>query len=128
VLKHANPARIAKKEFKMESTKKKPFNRRAFTSVAMFLSGILLPVSGIMNHKLAFSGFTPQYHFWMSVHNMSALIFCICALTHASYNWRALLGYINKVKSQRISKEALYAVILVLGVVGLFSSHALHVR
>jgi hypothetical protein len=112
----------------VESTEKKPFNRRAFTSIAMFLSGTLLPISGIMNHKLAFSSLTPHYHFWMSVHNMSALIFCICAVTHVTYNWRALLHYINKVKSQKISKEALYAIILVLGVVGLFSSHAFHVR
>lgn len=112
----------------MESNESKPFNKRAFTSVAMFLSGILLPISGIMNHQLAFSGMTQPYHFWMSVHNMSALIFSICAVTHVSYNWRALLHYINKVKNQRISKEAWYAIFLVLGVVGLFSSHALHVR
>ena len=108
--------------------KKKSFNKRAFASVAMFLSGILLPLSGIMNHQLAFSAMTQQYHFWMSVHNMSALIFCISAVTHVTYNWRALLHYINKVKSQRMSKEAWYAIILVLGVVGLFSSHAFHVR
>lgn len=112
----------------MESNENKPFNKRAFTSVAMFLSGILLPISGIANHKLAFSGMSRQYHFWMSVHNISALIFCICAMTHIMYNWRALLYYINRLKNQRMSKEAWYAIIVVLGAVGLFSSHALHVR
>lgn len=112
----------------MESNEKKSFNKRAFTSVAMFISGMLLPISGLMNHKLAFTGFTRQYHYWMSVHNISALIFCICAIIHINYNWRALLHYINKVKNQRMSKEAWYAIIVVLGVVGLFSSHALHAR
>ena len=112
----------------MESAEKKPFNRRAFTSMAMFLSGVLLFISGIINHRLAFSGLNQEYHFWMSAHNISAFIFCICAITHIVYNWRAFMHYIINVKSQKISKEALYAIILVLGIIGLFSSHALHAR
>jgi len=112
----------------VESIEKKPFNRRAFTSVAMFLSGTILPISGIMNHKLAFLHVTQEYHFWRSVHNISAVLFCACAISHITYNWWALRQYIIKVKNQKINKEALYAIILVLGVVGLFSSHVFHSR
>ncbi len=112
----------------METTEKRTFNKRAFTSVAMFFSGLLLPVSGIINHQIAFTPLTREHHFWMSVHNISALIFIVCAIAHIIYNRKALINYINKVKTRAVSREALYAAIMVIGVVWLFSSHALHVR
>jgi uncharacterized alpha/beta hydrolase family protein len=106
----------------------KPFNKRAFISIVILLSGVLLVASGIVNHKLAFRAFTPTRHFWMAVHNMSALIFTICVSIHVSYNWKVLTRHANKLKSMVISKEAIWAIILVAGVVGLVSSHVLHVR
>lgn len=107
---------------------KKPFNKRAFISVAMLVSGIALPVSGIMNHNLQFSLFTPERHFWMSVHNVSALLFTIFAITHIIFNRKALNAYLNKVKGIALSKEAITAIVLVLFIVFAVSSHAFHVR
>ena len=107
---------------------KKSFNKRAFISIVLFTAGLILPVSGIMNHNLQFDPLTSERHFWMAVHNMSALLFGVFAVLHISLNWRVLIHYAQKVKSISVSKEAFAAVTLVLCLVGLFSLHAFHVR
>jgi hypothetical protein len=112
----------------METEQKKPFNKRAFISVALFITGLSLPVSGIMNHSLGFEPLTPARHFWMSAHNMSGVLFIICAVFHIVLNWRALLRHMKNARHVVISREALAAILLLLVVVGAFSSHAFHVR
>lgn len=111
-----------------QDVKKKPFNKRAFISIAMFLSGLCLPFSGIMNHNLQFEQLTVERQFWMSVHNTAAILFVIFAILHISYNWRLLINYTKKVKEMFISKEALTAIVLVIVIVGLISSHVFHVK
>ncbi len=119
---------IRKGETSMETVEvKKPFNRRAFISVALAVSGIMLPVSGIMNHQLQLE-MTQARHFWMSIHNMSATLFSISAILHVCLNRRALGNYLVRVKSLVLSKEAVAAVVLVVGIVGVFASHVFHVR
>ncbi|NJK87322.1 MAG: DUF4405 domain-containing protein [Bacteroidales bacterium] len=81
-----------------------------------------------MNHKLQFESFSPGRHFWMSVHNMGALLFCFFAIFHILYNWRPLINHFKKIKGIRISKEAILASIVVVGLVMLFSSHAFYVK
>lgn len=107
---------------------KKGFNSRAFVSVAMFLSGLCLPISGIMNHRLQFEILSAERHFWMSVHNMAALLFSIFAILHIIKNWRVLVHYAQKARNLSVSKEAVSAFVLVIAIVGLFSLHAFHVN
>ena len=107
---------------------KKTFNKRAFVSIVMFLSGLCLPISGIMNHKLQSDLLSVERHFWMSVHNSAAILFTIFAIIHISYNWKVLVHYTKKVKEISISKEAISAIVLVIIIVGLISSHAFRVR
>jgi hypothetical protein len=107
---------------------KKSFNKRAFTSIALFLSGLILPISGIMNHELGFDSLTQARHFWMSVHNMSGILFTIFAITHITLNWRSLVHYTTKAKGVVMSKEAVTAFFLIVCVIGLFASHAFHVQ
>ena len=107
---------------------KKSFNKRAFVSIAMFITGLVLPVSGIMNHNLQFESLSTERHFWMSVHNMSAFLFTIFAIIHVLYNRRTLMHYAQKIKGIAFSKEAWIAFIVVFFIVGLFSSHVFHVR
>jgi uncharacterized membrane protein YdcZ (DUF606 family) len=102
-----------------QELKKKPFNKRAFISIAMFLAGICLPISGIMNHRLQFESLTVKRHFWMSVHNMAGILFVIFVILHLSYNWRILINYTKKAKEMFISKEALAAIVFVIIIVGL---------
>ena len=106
----------------------KPFNKQAFISTAVFTSGLFLPVSGLMNHLLQFEGLTITRHFWMSVHDISGILFVIFSVLHISYNWKALINYIKKVKDIYISKEALFALILTVLIVGIFSSHVFHIK
>ena len=110
----------------METEKK--FNKRAFVSVGMFLSGIGLPFSGIMNHYLGFDELTVARHAWMSVHNVLGLFFVIFSIMHVSMNWKPLTNAIKKHSSLFLSKEALCAAILILGFTVLFVIHAFHVR
>ena len=104
------------------------FNKRAFYSTVMLVSGILLPVSGIMNHKTGFDGLTTERHFWMSVHNVAALLFTIFGVLHVKLNWKPMKNYLNKARTVILSREALYGIVLVVILVGLFSMHALAVR
>jgi hypothetical protein len=105
----------------------RPFNRRAFISIGMFLSALTLPLSGLMNHRLQFDAFTAQRHFWMSVHNSSAILFSILAVWHIALNWRPLLHHARQAAGAFLSREALLAILLVVLLVGFVSSHALHV-
>ena len=110
------------------TTQKKPFNKRAFTSIAMIVSLMALPISGIINHQLQFEPLTLARHFWMSVHDVSAILLVVFAVFHIFYNWRVLLHYAQKAKETVISKEAIMAFVLVFLIVGLISSHVLHVN
>jgi len=112
----------------METKEKKKFNKHAFISVAMFIAVISLACSGIINHTLQFEQFTTGKHFWMSAHNISAFLFILFATLHIKYNWHSLLRYTKKIKELKISKEAILAIVVVIFIVGLISSHAFLVR
>jgi len=110
----------------MDNTPIKKFNKRAFITLAMFMSGLMLPFSGLMNHRLQFDDLTVARHFWMTVHNVSAILIIVFVILHISYNWRFLIKYSKCVGIMIISKEAIIAVLMVLIIVGIFSMHALH--
>lgn len=107
--------------------KRKSFNKRAFISTSLFISGLILPFSGIMNHNLQFEMQTLERHFWMSVHDIAGILFVIFSILHVSYNWKILMSYAKKAKEMFISKEALTAIAFVILIVGLISSHVFHV-
>ena len=110
-----------------QETKKKPFNKRAFISTALFVSGLSLPFTGFMNHYFQFDRLTLDRHFWMSAHDITGILFVIFSILHISYNWRVLMNYAKKLKGMLISKEALTAILFVILIVGLVSSHAFHI-
>ena len=112
----------------MQTKAKKPFNKRAFTSVAMLISGLMLPFSGLMNHQLQFESLSMQRHFWMTVHNTSAILFVIFAIIHVSFNWRVLFAYVKQKGGIFIKKEGILALIVVISIVSLLSSHVFHVH
>ncbi len=106
-------------------------NRRALTSLFMLFSFLLLPLSGVPLH---FSRTEAEpgvsEHFLMSVHNSSALIFLIAAVIHLTFNWNAITKYVATKTTEyfRLRKELILALVIITLLVGLFSSHALHVR
>jgi hypothetical protein len=90
------------------------FNKRAFYSIGMFISGIGLPVSGWMNHLLGFAPMSPERHVWMTVHNILGLLFVIFSILHIRLNWKSLTLHIKKAAGIVMSREAIYAVFMVL--------------
>jgi len=110
-----------------QDTKKKPFNKRAFISTALFVSGLSLPFTGLMNHYLQLEKLTLERHFWMSAHDIAGILFVIFVILHISLNWRVLMNYAKKAQEMFISKEALTAIAFVIIIVGLVSSHAFHI-
>ncbi|PKL38448.1 MAG: hypothetical protein CVV44_11215 [Spirochaetae bacterium HGW-Spirochaetae-1] len=106
---------------------KKVFNRRAFISIALLFSGLLLPVSGLMNHNLQLAHMTQQRHLWMSVHNMSAFLFTIFSIFHIIMHRRVLMQNLVSMKKITLRKEGFAALAVVAIIVGIFSSHALMV-
>ncbi len=110
----------------METNKK--FNKRAFVTFGMLASGIALPVSGLMNHYLAFDFLTQSRHFWMSVHNILGLLFTIFSVSHIFFNWRAVKNYFLKLQRIFISTEALAAISIVVFITALFALHTFLAR
>lgn len=106
--------------------KQRNFNKRAFISSVMFISGLGLPFSGYMNHILGFSGMNVSRHAWMSVHNVLGLLFVAFALWHIVLNWKVMKNYFRKVTGVILSRETVYAFSLVLICVGFFVLHAFH--
>lgn len=110
-----------------QEIKKKQFNKRAFISTALFVSGLSLPFTGFMNHYFQFGMLTVERHFWMSAHDVTGILFVLFSILHIFYNWRVLMSYAKKAKEVFISKEAMTAIVLVLMIVVIVSSHAFHI-
>jgi len=110
-----------------QGTTKRLFNKRAFISTALFVSGLSLPFTGFMNHYLQFDKLTLERHFWMSAHDIAGILFVIFTILHISYNWKVLMSYAKKAKEMIISKEAITAIAFVIIIIGLVSSHAFHI-
>lgn len=107
----------------MENSSK--FNKRAFVSIGMLISGLGLPYSGIMNHVLGFASMSPERHVWMSVHNILGVLFVIFSISHIRLNWKSLKNHAKNAANFLLSKEAFYAVTLVGGLLTLAILHGL---
>jgi len=94
----------------------------------MFISGLCLPFSGYLNHFYQFDNFSLTRHFWMAVHDVAGILFVMFSVLHIVYNWKALVIYAKITKDTYISKEALFAIMLVIVVISLFSLHTFHVN
>ncbi len=110
-----------------QETKKKPFNKRAFITTVLFVSGLCLPFSGFMNHFFQFDKLTLERHFWMSAHDIAGILFVLFSIIHIFYNRKVLMTYAKKSKELFISKEAFTAITFVIIFIGLVSLHAFHI-
>ena len=112
----------------MKTETKKQFNRRAFVALVATMSGLGLPVTGLMNHLHQTEPATLVRHVWMSAHNSLGIIFVVFAVWHAVLNRRALLSHLRGAVAQvpRLTREAIVAVMLVVALVGIVVSHAFH--
>jgi hypothetical protein len=97
----------------METTNNQGVNKRAFVSCGLFLCGLGLPFSGLMNHILAFGPPNVEKHIWMSVHNVLAVMFVFYAAFHISFNWKSLIKYFRNYSIRIFSKELVLASVLI---------------
>lgn len=106
------------------------FNRRAFASTAMAISGLALPLSGYANHVLQFEGMTVARHAWMSAHTSLGVLFTGFAAWHVALNWRPLLAQLRSVGGSIpvVRRETLLASGLVVITTALAVGHAFLVR
>jgi Na+/melibiose symporter-like transporter len=106
-------------------------NKRTLNVLVMFFSFIMLPWSGLLLHTT--HGRMEREvlrHFAMTVHNIAAIIFLITCVLHIIVNRKALTKYLLQKTAEFSSfkKEALIALVLVLGIIGLVSMHVFHLQ
>lgn len=115
----------------MEGSQKTGLNKRSLNVLVMLFSFLLLPVSGIIIHSTHGMGERETLrHLAMTVHNYSAIIFLIACVIHLNANRKAIAKYISEKTTAyfRFKREAVIALLIVLGVVGFFSIHVFHVH
>lgn len=107
---------------------KKRFNSRAFATLTIALSGVGLPITGIVNHVYDFSHMTVARHAWMTAHNVLGLIFLVFSIWHATINHRALWNYLKGAAARvpRFSSEAAVACAVTTLILLLTVGHAFH--
>jgi len=112
----------------METPKRKPFNTRAFTVLVAALAGLGLPITGLANHLHQMDAMTFQRHTWMSVHNILGTVFLVFGLWHVILNRRPLVRYVSGLAGRfpGMSREALWAAVLIAVVLVAVVGHALH--
>jgi hypothetical protein len=108
----------------METTKK--FNKRAFITVGLFISGSVLPLSGFMNHQLGIESLTTERLLWMAIHNACGILFTFFSVWHLRLNWKPLLNYLKQASIVIVSREAIYALSVILFFLTLAVLHILH--
>ena len=112
----------------MEALQRKSFNRRKFVSVSLFLTLIVLVITGVLIQ--VFENFEEglAIHFFTALHVLTGLGFAIFAVLHTIMNWKALKSYIRAKGAGIISREALWAffvgVLIMLTLFFAFHSHS----
>lgn len=107
------------------SEKKKGFQLRAFISMLVTLSGIIIAFSGVVlyivppgrvAHWTNWTLFALTKEGWAAIHTIFSYIFIIVAAIHLIYNWKTFLGYLKDklTKSFAIRIEWLLAVMLTI--------------
>jgi len=115
----------------MSDASKKPFSFRAFVSVMVTLSFIMLSVTGIVlfiappGRITNWSGWTIvglDKHQWSLVHICFSISFLVMSLLHIYLNWRILIGYFKSRLSRRFALRWDWSLALVLCLVLFFGS------
>lgn len=98
----------------MRSAKNR-FNYRAFTAMMAGLSGLILPVSGLVLHARSEGAAGSGRHEWLMIHVIFGVLFVAFAGWHIVLNRRPLLNYFKAAASRSIlSREAFLALAVVL--------------
>jgi hypothetical protein len=106
----------------------KRLNARAFTAMMMVMSGLGLPLTGVMNHAYGFAPLSVGRHAWMSAHNALGVLFAGFSIWHIVLNRRAVWNHLRSTASHipAMSREAMLAGAVVAITLLLFVGHTFH--
>ncbi len=104
----------------METTKK--FDKRAFTSIGLLITAIILPVSIFLRHTPAFENSEQSHHLFTSVHSTAGVLFIIFFVFHLKFNWKAFKKYLSSDQKILPKKEAFVSIAFVVVVITLIST------
>jgi hypothetical protein len=90
---------------------KPSFKTRRFVVALTALSGLTLPVTGLVVHLRHNLPPGPGRHIWMTAHAVFAVCFLVCCIWHISYNWRAVQAALlaQAADKPKLTKECLLA-------------------
>jgi len=103
-------------------------NPGAFVALMIGLSGLGLPVTGIVNHVYGFSPPSSARHAWMSAHNGLGVLFVTFLVWHVVLNRRALWNHVRSTAARipAMSRESMLATAVIAVTLLLFVGHAFH--
>jgi len=97
----------------MEMSQKKPFNYRAFISVGLFFTLVILFVTAVLIQFFEHDEDSLEMHISVSCHALAGILFIIFNVLHLRFNWLSFKLYLNSEKVS-INKEAIFAVLSVI--------------
>jgi hypothetical protein len=92
----------------------KNINKKAFVSCGLFITGLGLPVTALINHFLFLKPFTAQRNIWLSVNDVLAVLFIFFAVFHISYNSKIFMRYFKSYSLKSLRKELVLASVLIM--------------
>jgi len=103
------------------------WNQRAFVATGALLSGLALPVTGLVDHLAGGAGGAASPAGWSIVHTALGILFAAFCIWHAVLNRRALARYLRARMPAGVLPvaEVLAALALVGGVLAFTVTHAL---
>lgn len=106
---------------------KKPFNRRAFIAMMAALTGVGLPISGLLLHASSGGHFRGGGHVWTVIHVLLGILFTVFVTGHIILNRRPIGNYLKANAAGRLplSREACWAAIIMVAIVVVMLAHSL---
>ena len=104
----------------METTKK--FDKRAFTSIGLLVTSVILPISIFIRHMPVFEESRHGHHLFTSIHATAGIFFIILLVMHLILNWKAFKKYLSGDKQTSRRKEVFVSVAFMIFVLLLFST------
>lgn len=116
---------ISTEKDSMEKRTGKQGGKRAIVALVALISGAGLPFTGLAVHALKSGSSRGALHSFIVMHEMLGVVFTVSSIWHVILNRKALVDHIrcSTGEAVRVSREALWAIMLVVAVLLLGLGH-----
>lgn len=97
----------------MRTSHQKAFNYRAFVSVGLFFTLIILFLTAVLIQFFEEDPDSLEMHISVSCHALAGIIFIILNITHLKLNWQAFKSY-TKNKKGNVNREITSAILSII--------------